>query len=123
MPFTQVVTATRDYLLFIGDGSILNAEELLEWCMAAVDKARESGHKKLLFDNRTLTLEMTQHDVLMASNRMAELNVQLLGFRFAVVSSAKNPERSTFIETAFVNRSATYKNFDTQKDALEWLLA
>jgi len=113
----------KDYLLYVTDGNIQNADEFWEWSTAVVIKAQDLGHTRLLFDNRTCSLEITQHDVITISERWAGMNAPTLGLRYAVISSRGNPEISKFIETSFTNRSAAYKRFDSQKDALEWLLS
>ena len=123
MPYSQIATVRPEYMLFIGDGSLKDAEEFFEWCMTSIKKAQEHGLNRLLYDNRTLLVEMAQHDVMVVSDRLADMDVQLLGFRFAVVSSRETLELSRFVETTFTNRSATYKTFGSQEEALKWLLA
>jgi len=123
MPYTQIATDEHDYILIIGDGTIESAEELFEWSVSAVNKALELGRNKLLFDNRTLTVEVFQYDTFEVANRLADMDIQRMGLRFAVLSSRKTLAVSNVIETAFVNRSAVYKRFDSKKEALQWLLA
>ena len=123
MPYTQIATDEHDYILIIGDGSIQSGEDLFEWSMSAIRKAQDLGRTRLLFDNRTLTVEVTQYDAIEAANRLADMDIQKMGLRFAVLSSRKTLPISSVVETAFVNRSAVYRRFDSKKDALEWLLA
>ena len=123
MPFAQIATKKEDHILFKGDGSLKEPEEFIQWCMMSISMAQESGQSRLLYDNRTLQLDLTQHDITTVSEQLADDGIQLLGLRFAVVSSVKTLAVAKLIETAFANRSAAYKIFDTQKKALEWLLA
>jgi len=123
MPFTQIVTEQMDHILFIGNGSIRNQEEFYQWCVESIEKAKATGHTRLLYDNRALFLEMTQHDITMVSEQMLDLGIPLMGLRFAVVSSSKTFDVARSVETAFANRSAAYRRFDSQEEALEWLLA
>lgn len=123
MPFTQIATDKDDYMIFIGDGSIRNAEEFFEWCATSIKKAQECGHSRLLYDNRTLQLDLSQHDIMTVGDLLLEMGVPSLGLRFAVLSSVNTAAASQGVDTAFANRSVTYKRFDSQKDALKWLLA
>ena len=123
MPFTQTATENGDHILFEGDGTLRDSEELFQWCAMSIKKARFCGHTRLLYDNRTLRLEVSQHDVMTVGEQLAEVGVQLMGFRFAVVSSAETADVAKFIETAFANRSAAYRRFDSREEALRWLLA
>lgn len=122
MSYSLVVTDKGDYLLFITDGSVHSAEDFWEWSMSIVTKAQEFGKTKLLFDNRTFLLDITQYDVLTVVDRWVEMDAPSLGLKFAVISSRKSPEISRFIETSFTNRSAAYKRFSHQTEALGWLL-
>lgn len=123
MPFTQIATEKKDHMFFIGDGSIRDQEEFFQWCVASIGKARDSGHTRLLYDNRTLSLEMTQHDIMVVSEQLLDLGIPVMGLRFAVVSSARTSDVADSVETAFANRSAAYRRFDSQEEALEWLLS
>ena len=95
----------------------------MEWSSAAISKARELGRNKILFDNRTLDVEVAQYDVIAVADRLADMGVQNMGLRFAVLSSRKTLDISNVIETVFTNRSAVYRRFESQKAALEWLLS
>lgn len=123
MPFTQTAIEKEDHILFIGDGAIRDTEELYQWCVTSIEKARDCGYTRLLYDNGTLSLELSQHDIMTAGEQLADMGVQLMGLRFAVVSSAKTSDVAKSVETAFANRSAAYRRFDTKEEALQWLLA
>lgn len=115
MPITQVITNKPDYLLFIDDGRIHTKEDLLALCVDAITKALQHGQKRVLLDNRTLSIELTRHDVLEVANQLVEMNAQELGLRFAVISSRTSSKIAKFVETSFTNRAAMYKRFDSQK--------
>ena len=123
MPITQVVTNKQDYLHLIDDGRINTKEDFLALCVDAITKALEFGQKKILLDNRTMSIELTTHDVLEVATQLVEMNAQELGLRFAVISSRDSSELAEFVETSFTKRAAMYKRFDSQKEALRWLLA
>jgi len=123
MPFTQIYTDEREYLLIIGDGVLQTDEDFYRWCMTAIDKGIEFGRSRFLFDNRTLSVDLAQYDIVTVADQLAQKDIQRMGLRFAVLSCRKTPEGSNRVETAFVNRSAEYKRFDSKEEALEWLLA
>lgn len=123
MPFTLVFIDKHDHLLLIGDGCLRNEEEYLDWCVISVKKAKELNHNRLLFDNRTLSLELTQYEALEVADRLVEMGSQKLGFRVAVLSCKKTMDIAQFVETSFINRSLVYKSFDSQEEALKWLLS
>lgn len=122
MPYTIVYSDETDYLLCITDGSVDSAEDYISWGLEAVGKAQAMGHTKLLFDNRTFRLNLAPYDVVIFANKYEEMNIAQLGLRMAVLSNPKNPDESRLIETTLRNRSATYKRFNTQADAIGWLL-
>ncbi|MGL1863421.1 MAG: hypothetical protein OCC46_12925 [Pseudodesulfovibrio sp.] len=123
MPYSVVTTHKQDHLLHVTDGNVQSADEFFEWALAVVTKALEVGQTKLLCDNRTFSLQISQFDVIECLKRLEEMEAPKFGLRFAVLSSREHPEISRFVETSFTNRSASYKRFGNQKDALEWLLA
>jgi len=123
MAITQVVTNKPDYLLLIDDGRIRNKQEFLELCIDAITKALQHGQKRLLLDNRTLSIELTRPEVLEVADQLEGMSAHELGFRFAVISSRKSSKIARFVEMAFANRSAMYKRFESQREALSWLLA
>jgi hypothetical protein len=123
MAITQVITNKPDYLLLIDDGRISNKQEFLDLCIDAITKALQHGQKRLLLDNRTLSIELTRPEVLEVADQLKEMNAQELGFRFAVISSRGSSRIARFVETSFTARSAIYKRFESQREALSWLLA
>lgn len=122
MPFNIVFSNETEYLLCISDGSVDDAEEYINWGMQAVKKAKEFGHTRILFDNRTFSLNLSSLDVVTFANKYEEMNIPLLGLRMAVLSNPKNHEVSRLIETTLTNRSATYQRFGSQAEAVGWLL-
>lgn len=121
-PYRIVFSDESSYLLCITDGSVNDAEEYISWGLDTLGKAKETGHRKLLYDNRTFNLNLTPLDTVLFAKRYESLDVAQLGLRMAVLSNPKNPDISRLVETTLVNRSAAYKRFDTQAEALNWLL-
>jgi hypothetical protein len=122
MAYSQIFTSTDEYLLCITDGEVSDAETFIEWGLKLVSKAREAHRTKVLVDNRTFSLKLSSLDIITFANFMEEKGAAKLGLRMAVLSNPHNPENSRMVETALVNRSASYKSFRNQAEAKEWLL-
>ncbi|OIQ51718.1 hypothetical protein BerOc1_00175 [Pseudodesulfovibrio hydrargyri] len=122
MAYSQIFTSTDEYLLCITDGEVSDAETFIEWGLKLVAKAREARRTKVLVDNRTFRLHLSSLDIITFANFMEEKGAAKLGLRMAVLSNPHNPENSRMVETALVNRSASYKSFRNQVEAKEWLL-
>jgi len=121
MNYTQVFFEKPDHLLCVSDGIIGDADDFIAWATTFIQKAMESKQKRLLIDNRTLFLDVSSLDVITFAKHLEKIEAAKLGFRIAVLSSPKNVGTSRLVETALVNRSATYKTFQNQEEAKEWL--
>jgi hypothetical protein len=122
MAYSQIFTIKEAYLLCITDGDVADAEPFIEWGLKLVAKAREGRRTRMLVDNRTFLLKLSPLDVIAFANFMEDKGAAKLGLRMAVLSNPHNLETSRLVETALVNRSASYKSFHSQEEAKEWLL-
>ena len=122
MAYSQIFTSKDEYLLCITDGEVSDSDAFIEWGLKLVAKAKETRHTKVLVDNRTFRLNLSPLDVITFANFMENMGAAKLGLRMAVLSNPHNLEESRLVETALVNRSASYKSFRSQQDAQEWLL-
>jgi hypothetical protein len=122
MAYSQIFTSMEGYLLCITDGEVSDAETFIEWGVKLVAKAREARRTRVLVDNRTFHLNLSSLDIITFANFLEEKGAAKLGLRLAVLSNPHNPENSRMVETALVNRSASYKSFRNQEEAKEWLL-
>jgi hypothetical protein len=122
MAYSQIFTSKDEYLLCITDGEVFDAETFIEWGLKLVARARELRRTRLLVDNRTFRLDLSPLDVITFANFLEDKGAAKLGLRLAVLSNPHNPETSRLVETALVNRSASYKSFHSQEEAKEWLL-
>jgi hypothetical protein len=121
MSFSMVFTDKNDYLLCITDGMVDGADGYIAWGLEAIGRIRQTHHTKILFDNRTFRLELSSLDIVLFAQKYEELNVPVLGLRMAVLSCSKNDAVSRLIETTLINRSATYRRFESQEEAKKWL--
>ncbi len=110
-----------DYLLCNSQGEILDSDCFLKWAKQVMTVASELGHTKILFDNRSLNLNLASLDVVTFAKELEEMGAALLGLRMAVASSSDNYETSRLVETSLTNRSASYKSFSELSEAKEWL--
>jgi len=122
MPYSLITTDKQDYLLFITNGSIQSADEFWDFLKDVATQGIEKKYNRLLFDHRTLYLQITQYDALMCVEKLLNVGIPIQGFRTAMITSKNSLEVGKFVETALTNRSVTYKRFETRKDALDWLL-
>jgi len=122
MAYSQIFTSTDEYLLCITDGEVSDAETFIEWGLKLVSRAREARRTRVLVDNRTFSLNLSSLDIITFANFLEDKGASKLGLRMAVLSNPHNPENSRMVETALVNRSASYKSFRNQVEAKEWLL-
>jgi hypothetical protein len=122
MAYSQIFTSTDEYLLCITDGEVSDAETFIEWGLKLLSRARKARRTKVLVDNRTFRLNLSSLDIITFANFMEDNGAAKLGLRLAVLSNPHNPENSRMVETALVNRSASYKSFSNQREAKEWLL-
>ncbi len=121
MIYTQVFTEKPGYLLCVSDGTIDSVDTYIEWGKAAVSRALETGNFKILFDNRTLFLDLQSWDIALFAKFLDGMDYVSIGLRLAVLSNPANDEASHLVETALRKRSASYKRFKSQKEAVTWL--
>ncbi|WP_272701318.1 hypothetical protein [Desulfovibrio sp. Fe33] len=123
MSYKQIFTIKDSYLLCITDGGVNEAKAFIEWGVKLVAKTRHCRRTRVLLDNRTFHLALSALDIITFANFMENQGAAKLGLRIAVLSNPHNPESSRFVETAMVNRSASYRAFRTQQEAHDWLCA
>jgi hypothetical protein len=122
MAYSQIFTSKDEYLLCITDGEVSDAETFIQWALKLVARARKERRTRVLVDNRTFCLELSPLDVITFANFLEDKGAAKLGLRLAVLPNPRNPDTSRMVETALVNRSASYKSFRSQKEAQEWLI-
>ncbi len=121
MTYSMTFVEMPAYLLCITKGRLVNIEEFISWGDAVLAKAQETKRQKILIDNRDFALDISPLDIVTFAKHVKNNFEVLFELRLAVLSSPKNPEISRLAETAFTNRSATYKRFDTPQEAEVWL--
>lgn len=121
MTYSMTFVEMPAYLLCITKGKILDIEEFISWGDAILAKAREAKRQKILIDNRDFALDISPLEIVTFARHVKDDFEVLLELRLAILSSPENPEMSRLAETAFTNRSATYRRFNTLEEAEAWL--
>lgn len=122
MTYSQVFTEKKEYLLCVSDGTVADVERFIQWAMALVSKAKETGNSRVLIDNRTFVLELSSLDVITFAKYLEDLGAASFGLRLAALTSPLNIEISRLVETSLTNRSASYKIFQNSAEAVKWLV-
>ena len=123
MPYTYTFTEEADYLLCVTDGEVNDVASLISYSEAIISETKRLNRRRLLIDDRNLTVTLSPLDVTTFSNYLANANFAMLGIRIGVVYSPKNKEISHVFETALTNRSVSFQTFKDLKAAEEWLTA
>ena len=111
MSYSQVFICKEGYILCLSDGKAVDSGDLIKWAMTMMEKVKEMGCTRILTDNRDLTLELSPLDVVTVANYLEDIGGAKLGLRLAVLSSPIAVFVSRMMETALVDRSASYRFF------------
>lgn len=121
MSYSIVFLEKDTHLLCVSDGVITSVQEYLTWAMEIMAKAKETGDKVLLIDNRTMALKITKDDIIVFADKLESMGGSRLGFRIGVIACPANLELSRFVEASLSERGAVYKSFENQTGAMDWL--
>jgi hypothetical protein len=121
MSYNTVFFDKQNHLLCISEGEISSLDDYIAWAIAVIDKCKEAGLFVVLIDNRTLVFKLTLHEIASFADRLETFGAAPLSLKVAVISCPDNLELSKSVEISLLNRSADYKSFKSQKEAMEWL--
>ena len=110
----------EDYLLASAEGSA-SLEGNIEFAKALIDKAQESGRKKILIDIRKLTDPTGLFD----AYRLSEVGALLVrgkSLKIALLHGEERKKLESFFETASRNRGIDIRVFMDENECVEWLL-
>ncbi|HKI80829.1 MAG TPA: hypothetical protein VKA04_04220 [Pseudodesulfovibrio sp.] len=110
------------YIVGVVTGVIDTPEQLLRKIRTMLHKALDSNMNRFLMDERGLELHLEAHDIIQVANRLEYRNVQFLGGRSACLCNPGFVEQYRACETAYHNRSLSYKVFEREADAVAWLM-
>ncbi|MBG0790527.1 MAG: hypothetical protein H0S80_08545 [Desulfovibrionaceae bacterium] len=121
MPVHAAMTRIGDYLFIKSSGDITTIEDGVEYVQAQVAWAREEGVRKLLTDDRDMTISLDYADILALAQYWEQNELATLGLRVAALPPPSSPQGQQAYETAAANRSIVFKVFFDRRQAEDWL--
>ncbi|MGL1863042.1 MAG: hypothetical protein OCC46_11025 [Pseudodesulfovibrio sp.] len=121
MTYDYAMTMKDDYLLVTIGGESNTIEDVLSLADRVLIEAKRNNCTCILFDERTVTVNLDQHDVYQCTEALAE-HLPSAGIRVAVVHNTTDLAIYQCFETMLRNRSINYKLFDDFQSAEKWLL-
>ncbi len=121
MTYDYAMTMKDDYLLVTIGGESNTVEDVLSLANRVLIEAKRNNCTCVLFDERTVTINLDQHDAYQCTEALAE-HIPAEGMRVAVVHNTKDLTIYQCFETMLQNRSINYTLFDDFQSAEEWLL-
>jgi len=103
-------------------GPVTNGS-LREYVSLIMDFAQESGLKRILLDERELSIEADMYEAYLVGESDEIVTAAIEGYRFACVPDPANRSRNEAFETVMRNRSVNYRVFDSVRVAERWLLS
>jgi len=122
MPVQTTMTVMDGYIQARTTGTIESAQEAIAYTTIHVDKARQTGIRRLLLDERDVTFRVDFADSMEVAEYWNSKGLPALGLRLAVLPSHTTPVQMEEFETLAANRSVAYRVFADEESALDWLL-
>lgn len=122
MPVDVVMTPTDEYLLIESSGEMATFEEGVEYIEAQVVKARETGIRRILVDDRNMAVSLDYADILALAEYWGRSGLPSMGLRVAALPPPAAPQGQQAYETTATNRSIVFKVFFDRQEAEDWLL-
>ena len=122
-PYSLTFATEDGYLFAKVAGEVSTLEQLSEKAHSIMGKVLELGMKRVLVDDRELSVHVDVHDAHCLANEMDGANLQVQGFRIACLYVAEHADIYRIFETGHRNRSLNFRAFTDQEAALKWLTA
>ncbi|BDQ33880.1 hypothetical protein JCM14722_14220 [Pseudodesulfovibrio portus] len=122
MPVKFETTRMDNYLFVESSGEMSSFEDGIEYIQAQVTTASREGIRRLLLDERNLTVTIDYSDILALAEYWEKNNLQTMGLRVASMPPVDAPQAQLAYETPAVNRSIMFKVFFDRQEAEDWLL-
>lgn len=101
---------------------MVTGDNLGEYVSIVMNFGREFGMNRVLLDERELSNELDTFEAYRAGESEDVVEVARGGYRFACVPDPANKSQNQSFETMMMNRSVSYRVFDTMAEAEAWLL-
>lgn len=121
MAFTLEFEEGSDLLRVVTKGEVCSYEEYLSRSESFLAKALDIGTRRILLDNRHFVFKVDAFDTKRMVHSIRENDVHLGGFRVAALCGPESYQDHKSNEAIFRNGSLSYKVFDAEEAALEWV--
>ena len=111
-----------DHLRVTVRGDIRHIDEIVDYSAAYRIEATRLGLRRVLIDYTDALFHLDYHDLHELAEHGVRKDFHLRGLRIAAVCSTENAVQHRQYETIAANRSITYKVFNDEASALDWLL-
>ncbi len=122
MSFKLVFEERDGWLLSTVTGKIQTCGELFEKAHEVVKTALKLDVKRVLVDDRNVSMLIDAHDACMLAESMEKMNIQARGLRIACICKPLDQTIYRIFETGHQNRSLNFIAFTDEQPALDWLL-
>nr|WP_321255769.1 hypothetical protein [uncultured Pseudodesulfovibrio sp.] len=110
-----------DHLVAVVSGMVNTFEALSAMAHAVVERTSDHLSKKVLVDFRTVSMSIDFLSAQTLANNLESEGVQLSGIRLACLYIAEDVDMYRVFETAHRNRSLSFKIFENEDEAVDWL--
>lgn len=110
-----------EVLVVVSSGIVENGDQAVEKANAVVDLALRLERKRMLLDQRELISKVDVHEIVNVAGQLEGRGLLSLGARAACLPNPAFRAVYRVYETAFNNRSFSYRLFDDYDQAMAWL--
>ncbi|BDQ32771.1 hypothetical protein [Pseudodesulfovibrio portus] len=120
-PYAYTAIEKQSYVRINIEGQLNTVNDVLVFVGDAIREATAHKTTCILLAGHDVEMDLDVSEAFKVAQTMGDY-IPLLSMRIASVPSAKNKKLQQFFETAFQNRSISYRVFDSEPDAEAWLL-
>ena len=121
MPYFLTYARIGDILVVKATGDYADVQEFIAKKDEATLRIMEERARRILLDDRELTMTLDVHDAVTFADAVLEEGVPAQGLRFACLPPKTGREFYAAFETACRNRSINYQLFEDKQAAVDWL--
>jgi hypothetical protein len=121
MPFSIEFIDNGDWITAVVTGRLDSREVFLRYFDVILQRLLSSGVRRVLVDNRGVTIFIDVFDATQAVNQLVEDGVPALGISYAGLFTESMVEDHSYFETVFRNNSFRGRVFSDEAQAVEWL--
>lgn len=122
MPISMQMTFDDRCLRVVATGTADSVEDVVSYVEPQIAEAMSRGIRRVLLDERKVAFHLDYHDTIDLAEYFEGKGTRRSGFRVAALMSETTPDFHRGWETVSRNRSMSYKLFQDETEAEEWLL-